>query len=81
MDELAKGAINEAKVVRGVELHNTLKTASSDKNMYQISTILKEFMQGRLNLKNDLVDELNKDKPTKPVEKVEQKKVKKSKLK
>lgn len=81
VDELAKGAINEAKVVRGVELHNTLKTASLDKNMYQISTILKEFMQGRLNLKNDLVDELNKDKPTQPVEKVEQKKVKKSKLK
>lgn len=81
VDELAKGAINEVKVIRGVELHNTLKTASPDKNMYQISTILKEFMQGRLNLKNNLVDELNKDKPAAPVEKVEQKKVKKSKLK
>jgi hypothetical protein len=81
VDELAKGAINEVKVIRGVELHNTLKTASPDKNMYQISTILKEFMQCRLNLKNNLVDELNKDKPAAPVEKVEQKKVKKSKLK
>lgn len=76
VEELSKGAINEAKVTRGVELHNVLKTASPDKSMYQIAYILNDFMKGRLNLKNELVDELNKDKP---VEKVEKKKTKKSK--
>lgn len=78
VDELSKGAINEAKVTRSVELHNVLKAASPEKNMYQIADTLNTFMKGRLNLKNDLVDELNKDKPT---EEVVKKKVKKSKLK
>lgn len=76
VEELSKGAINEAKVTRGVELHNVLKAASPDKSMYQIAYTLNDFMKGRLNLKNELVDELNKDKP---VEKVENKKIKKSK--
>lgn len=76
VEELSKGAINEAKVTRGVELHNVLKAASPDKSMYQIAYTLKDFMKGRLNLKNELVDELNKDKP---VEIVEKKKTKKSK--
>ena len=76
VEELSKGAINEAKVTRGVELHNVLKAASPDKSMYQIAYTLNDFMKGRLNLKNELVDELNKDKP---VEKVEKKKIKKSK--
>lgn len=77
VDELSKGAINEAKVIRSVELHKVLKEASFDKSMYQIAVILKDFMKDRLNLKNNLIDELNKDKSIQ----AEKKKVKKSKLK
>lgn len=81
VEELTKGAINEAKVTSAVAVHKTIKEASPEKDMYQIAEVLGEFMKKRINLKNELVKELNKDlSETIPVN-VEKKRVKKKKLK
>jgi hypothetical protein len=76
VDELVKGAVNEVKVLRGAELHNTLKEASPEKDMYQLAKTIDEFMKGKINLKNDLVQELNKDKPLDQIVKKPKNKIK-----
>lgn len=79
VDELSKTAINEAKVVRGVELDKVLKEASPNKNIHELADTIDNYLKGRINLKNDLVEELNKNLPIE--QKIENKKSKKRKLK
>lgn len=81
VEELSKGAINEAKVTSAVAVHKVMKEASPDKNMYQIAEVLNQFMKSRLNLKNDLVKELNKDLPEMQAASTEKKRIRTKKLK